>query len=546
VGRLALALALIAAGAAMFAASARTGSGVKDGGTFRYGTAQASVQLDPQLAYVNTAWWLEYATALKLVNWPDRPGPAGTRLVLEGASSFAVSNRGKTYTFVVRKSLRFSDGSPVTARSFAYAIDRTANKQLASPSAPFITDPYGANIVGAKRVNDGYATHVSGVTGKGYRLVIRLTKPDGTFLSKLTMPFFQATSRMLPSSREVQSAYPSAGPYAFTKHVPNSLTNLRRNRYYRGSRPGHLAGVDVRWNMGEYACLQDPLPTFCNLDEFNTEFLVSETEVAAIARKYGVNKTRFWSKPQACVGWLLFNNTRGVFRQNPSLRRAVNWALDRTDQIALSRRYRGSPWTHMLPPGFPGAIGTKRLQPYSARSNIARAKKSAKGHFRNGKVVIALGSGRTAQPSADLVRRDLIRMGFRPEDVTKKVWPTSIGVPPPPDWDIIPTGSWCADYPDPYDFFVSFLATQGPRFEPVLTLDSKAYLRKIVAAARLVGDRRLAAFGKLDLDISRNLAPVVPMRTFNNLYLFSNRVDPRSLAWNSVYGDWSIPELALK
>jgi hypothetical protein len=50
--------------------------------------------------------------------------------------------------------------------------------------------------------------------------------------------------------------------------------------------------------------------------------------------------------------------------------------------------------------------------------------------------VIPVGSGRTAQPSADLVRRDLIRMGFRPEDITYKVWPTSIGAPPPADWDI--------------------------------------------------------------------------------------------------------------
>ena len=94
------------------------------------------MQIDPQQGYVTTSWWLEYATALKLVNWPDRPDPAGTRLVLEAASSVAVSNRGKTYTFVIRKGLRFSDGSPMTARSFAYAIDRTANKQLASPGAP--------------------------------------------------------------------------------------------------------------------------------------------------------------------------------------------------------------------------------------------------------------------------------------------------------------------------------------------------------------------------------------------------------------------------
>jgi ABC-type oligopeptide transport system substrate-binding subunit len=127
-----------------------------------------------------------------------------------------------------------------------------------------------------------------------------------------------------------------------------------------------------------------PSAAICKLDELNNEVLVS-AEVAGIAKKYGVNKTRFWSKPQPCVGWLLFNNTRGIFRQNAPLRRAVSWALDRTDQAALSGLYASSPWTHMLPPGFPGSIGTKRLQPYSARSNIARAKKLAKGHSATGR-----------------------------------------------------------------------------------------------------------------------------------------------------------------
>ena len=201
--RLALSLTLIAAGAALFAAAGQTGGSARTSGIFRYGTTGASVQIDPQLGYVTTAWWLEYATAMKLVNWPDRPDPSGTRLVLEAALSVAVSNHGKTYTFVIRKGLRFSDGSPVTARSFAYAIDRTANKRLASPGAPFITDPNGTNIVGAKRVNDGYATHVSGVTAKGYRLAIRLTRPDGSFLSKLTFPFFQATRGFAPSGSSI-------------------------------------------------------------------------------------------------------------------------------------------------------------------------------------------------------------------------------------------------------------------------------------------------------------------------------------------------------
>jgi hypothetical protein len=59
---------------------------VKNGGVFRYGTTAASVQIDPQVGYLATAWWLEYATAAKLFNYPDRNGQAGALLRPEVAS----------------------------------------------------------------------------------------------------------------------------------------------------------------------------------------------------------------------------------------------------------------------------------------------------------------------------------------------------------------------------------------------------------------------------------------------------------------------------
>src|SRR5919198_6406189 len=228
-----LSLAMLACGGAMLATTARGGPPMRQDGIFTVGNEGASVQIDPQVAYVSTAWWLEYATAAKLFNWPDRPGPLGNRLVPEAAASYAVSNRGRTYTFFLRPGFRFSDGTPVTAKSFKYAFDRVANRDLASPGAQFITDPNGTNIVGARAVNDGHARHVSGVTAKGNRLTIRLTRPDPSFISKLTMPFFQATSTKLPLTHEVAGGYPSAGPYAFTQNEVNVLTSLRRNRYYR-------------------------------------------------------------------------------------------------------------------------------------------------------------------------------------------------------------------------------------------------------------------------------------------------------------------------
>lgn len=439
--RLAFSLMLIAAGAAMFAASAHTGGSAKNSGIFRYGTTGASVQIDPQLGYVTTAWWLEYATALKFVNWLDRPGPAGGRLFLEAASSLAVSNRGKTYTFVIRKGLRFSDGSPVRARSFAYAIDRTANKQLASPGAAFITDPNGTNIVGAKRANDGYATHVSGVTAKGYHLVIRLTRPDGSFLSKLTFPFFQAASTKLPLDREVSSAYPSAGPYAFTKHVPDSTTELRRNRYYRGPRPRHLTGVDVRWNLNEHSAFQQVLDS--QLDEGP----LPASEVADVATRFGVNKTRFWAKPANCIGWLLFNNKHGLFKDNVLMRKAVNWALNRKAYTSQAGPHAASPWTHLLPPGSPGSIAKRKLQPFSPGPDLAKAKRLAKGHFKDGKITIAYWPTGTIVPAqAQTVRRDLIRLGFKPENISMRPYNCELGPCLGKNWDLIAGGGWCTDY----------------------------------------------------------------------------------------------------
>src|SRR5262245_15005195 len=525
----------------MFATAGRTGDWGRNGGVFRYGIPGASVQIDPQLGYVTTAVWLEYATALKLVNWPDRPDPAGTRLVLEAASSVAVSNRGKTYTFVIRKGLRFSDGSPVTARSFAYAIDRTANKQLASPGAPFITDPHGTNILGAKRVNDGHERHVSGVTAKGYRLVIRLTRPDGSFLSKLTFPFFQATSTKLPLNREVLSAYPTARPYAFTKHVPDSETELRRNRYYRGPRPRHLTGVDVRWNLNEQSGFQQVL---------NNQLYAGPlpaSEIAAMATRFGVNKTRFWAKPLNCIGWLLFNNRHGLFKDNLRMRKAVNWALDRKSYTGAAGPHAASPWTHLLPPGSPGSIGTRKLQPFSPGPDLARAKGLAKGHFKDGKVTIAYWSnGGTIVPAqAETVRRDLVRLGFKQGDITMRPYRCELGPCLGNSWDIIAGGGWCADYPDAYAVILTFLGA-NPYADEFPSLASAKYAAKIKAAARLVGNRRLRAFGKLDLELMNTLAPVAVMRTYNNDYLFSNRVDPRSLVYNGVYSDWSIPELVLK
>ena len=257
------------------------------------------------------------------------------------------------------------------------------------------------------------------------------------------------------------------------------------------------------------------------------------------------NKSRFWAKPVNCIGWLLFNNTHGLFKNNIPMRKAVNWALDRKAYAAQAGPYAGSPWTHLLPPGSPGSIGTKRLQPYSPGPNIAKARKLAKGHFKDGKVIVAYRSTGTIYPAqAQVVRHGLIRLGFKPENITMKPYYCEIGPCLGDKWDIVIGGGWCTDYPDPYAVLQAFFAPNGLGDLP--SLASAKFAAKARAASRIVGNARYRAFGQLDLEIMNKLAPVAVTRTYNNRYFFSNRVNPKSLSYQAVYSDWSIPALALK
>jgi peptide/nickel transport system substrate-binding protein len=554
--RLWLSVAMLVTGASLlvassFASAAGNGSALKKGGIWRAGTTGASVQVDPQLAYITTAWWLEYATAAKLYNYPDKSGPAGSKLVPEVASKFTVSNGGKRYVFTIRKGFKFSDGSAVTANSFKYAINRTANKDLASPGAQFITDPTGTNIVGAKAVNDGQGNSVSGVKVKGNKLTINLTQGDGTFMAKITMPFFQATSSKLPLTKEVVNVsgndLPSAGPYYMSRNAPDDLTQLRQNKYWKPgpgrNRPRNLTGLDYKWNLNEQTAFNQTKNN--ELDEGP----LPAAEVQGVANQYGVNKTRFWTKPVNCTGYLPMNTANNLFKSNLKLRQAVNYAVSRAPYVAQAGPYAGQAWTHLFNPGVPG---WKNVSLYPR--NLTKAKQLAAGHMKDGKITVYFRSSGTTNPAqAQIVKQDLINLGFSSGNITMKGFSggdiyDAMGKRGT-DADMGVSMGWCSDYPDPYDWINILL--YGPSIQAENNVNysyfnNPTWNRRMASAAKLVGPKRLAVYGQMDIDIMKKAAPMAIERTYNNRYFFSNKVNPKGLVYQGIYQDWSIPAMALK
>ena len=70
--------------------------------------------------------------------------------------------------------------------------------------------------------------------------------------------------------------------------------------------------------------------------------------------------------------------------------------------------------------------------------------------------------------------------------------------------------------------------------------------KKMASAAKLVGPRRLKVYSQMDIDIMKQVAPMAVTRTYNTRYLFSNRVNSKSLVFQGIYSDFSIGAMALK
>jgi ABC-type oligopeptide transport system substrate-binding subunit len=204
----------------------QTRSDAREGGIFRV-SASFFDYVDPALAYSLESWALLDTTCARLMAYPDRPPPRGLRLTPEVAADFpTVSRNGKTYTFRLRSSFRFSDGTPVRANAFARAINRTLAQGIQSPALQYTGD-----IAGAADVRAGRTSAAAGVVARGNTLVVRFTRPVGDFAAKTAMPFFCAVPPTLPSDPEGVGVFPSAGPYVVTEYRPGERVTIRRNRF---------------------------------------------------------------------------------------------------------------------------------------------------------------------------------------------------------------------------------------------------------------------------------------------------------------------------
>src|SRR5262249_52546157 len=81
--------------------------------------------LDPGLSYTTQGWQALWNVYLSLLGYKHVNGPDGATLVPALAASLPrISSDGRTYTLTLRPGLKYSNGKPVKASDFKYAVER--------------------------------------------------------------------------------------------------------------------------------------------------------------------------------------------------------------------------------------------------------------------------------------------------------------------------------------------------------------------------------------------------------------------------------------
>jgi ABC-type oligopeptide transport system substrate-binding subunit len=502
-------------------AGAATATTAKTGGTLNVDLTTDVDYTDPALSYLSTGWELEYATCLKLMNYPDGIGPKTSQLIPEAAAGFPkVSNNGRTYDFTISTGFtKFSDGTKVTAASFKAAFDRNADPKMQSPAGAFMSDVVGAST-----------SPVSGVKAQGNHLIVTLTKASPDFLARVAMPFFCAIPANLPHDSNGVLTLPGAGPYYVASRTPNKSILLKSNPYYKGKRPHNAAQIN-------YTIGNSLDATYLRVLQGSTDYAsggIPPASYAEAAEKFGINKSQFWVQPLLSTSYLAFNTSRGIFKNNVALRKAVNQVIDRRALLSQSGFLAGKRTDQILPPGIAG-FRDADLFPLK-QPNITAAKKLAQGHTGDGNVVL-YESNRGASPlRAQIIQYNLAQIGLKVDTklFARAVQLTKEGTRGEP-FDIADE-SWGADYADPYDFINVLLDgrnIQDQNNTNFAYLNDPKFNKQMTDASLLSGPARYKAYGNLDVAIMKEAVPWAPRANSNNRMLVSKRVG--CFSYSAIY-----------
>jgi peptide/nickel transport system substrate-binding protein len=504
----------------------------KEGGTLNGTYASFPDYLDPALTYTAEGWTALYNTYIPLLTYKHANGEEGSEVIPGLAKEMPkISDGEKTYTLFLRPGLKYSDGSPVKASDFTYAVERLF--KVNSGGSPFYT-----GIVGAEKFAE---TKTGGIPGietddKTGKIVIHLTKPRGTFTNELGLMFVAPVPQGTPSKNLSTDPPPATGPYVVTKADPGKGWSYERNPYWEKANgkampdlpDGHMDKINI-------TIIRNPSTQVNDVEQGKFDWMQTQPppdRYPSVKSKFEGTQFRIENTISNYYFWM--NMKRPPF-DDLKVRQAINYAVD---PAALERIYVGSlvGSQQILPAGMPG-YEKFELYPH----NLAKAKQMIKEADPADMDVTVWGDNEAENEAAVTYYNDVLgQLGFK---TTLKIinadnYFTVIGNQTTPELD---TGwsDWFQDYPHPNDFFQPLLAGESilPTNNANLAeIDVPEFNEKIARLSEVpLGPEQEAEYGALDKKYMEQ-APWAPYGNRAVSTFVSSAIDLDEVIFNLTFG----------
>jgi len=395
--------------------------------------------LDPGYSYTVQGWEAMWNVYLSLLGYKHVNGPDGATLVPALAESLPqISSDGLTYKLKLRSGLKYSDGTPVKASDFKYAIKRDFLAD--SPGVGFFT-----NIVGADEFSKTKKGDISGITTDDSTgdITIKLVQPQGDFSNILATIFAAPVPQGTSDKDQSTHPIPSTGPYQVQSYTPNQQFVMTRNPNFKPTANVPATNPDkitVKIVEDDSAALQQVINGEADYD-FHP---IPVDRLAEVQQKYP-DQLKIYTPANT---YYFFMNDREPPFDKLAVRQAVNYGIDRN---ALVRLYGGlaTPTENILPPTYPQY---KKHSIY--HYDLAKAKQLIQQAGANGATVTVWTSNRdTARKPAEYLQDALKKMGFNAKlkVIDASIYWTTIGNQA--NKAQIGFADWFQDYPHPLDWF---------------------------------------------------------------------------------------------
>jgi peptide/nickel transport system substrate-binding protein len=425
-------------------AGATAGSGAgKTGGTISIAHSSFPDFLDPALSYTVDGWQAMNGVYPGLLTYPHKGGQGGAAVVPALAEDLPkISADGKTYDFVLRDNLKFSDGTPVKASDFKHSIQRILHEDSQGSGLGY------TSIVGAEEYLKTKKGGITGITVDDAKrtISIELTEPRGPFLYELAIPFAAIVPSSTPYKNMTATPPPGAGRYMIKDvNVNRSYVEVKNPNFSESLKgtavdAGKVDQINVRVerNLSNQATL---------VANNSLDFMVDIPPPDRIPEIKAKDAARYHEFPTNSTFYFFMNASVPPFN-NLKARQALNHAID----VNALNRLQGNTLAatnNILPPGVPGYKKDPNLYP----TDLAKAKALVQESGTAGQSVTVWGNPETATKKTVEYEADVLnQIGYKAKVklVPAETYFTTIGnrsVKAQTGW-----ANWYQDYPHPADF----------------------------------------------------------------------------------------------